>query len=316
MILETNVWLSGFLALGIGLLFLGLDLIISSRSKRLHNRLGGYALSTGRGTSAQADSDESPLNRRSLATRWGRDLQTELARADLPLTVSEYVLVNLVVGALGFMIGWIFLGNPGLGLVGLLVGIFSLRWYLRFLQAKRLEAFNGGLEGALAMIANVMRSGSSLSQAMDSVSREVAPPMSTELSRVTREVGLGLPIYQALDNLLRRNPSLDLDLAITAIKVNHEVGGNLTEILDRIAGTIRERIKLASEVRALTAQQRFSAVVLTLLPFAVGLGVFVLNPQYIATLWQSSCGLLMIGTGALLLGIGVLVIRRILAIQF
>ena len=315
MLIDANIWISGFLALGIGLVFLGLDLIVSGRSQNLQNRLSAYAPAENKRALREKEEAGTGLKKKNAATNWGREIQTELARADVPITVTEYLLANVVLSALGFLIGLLLLGSPLLGLFGMLVGMFAPRWYLRFLQAKRIEAFNGGLEGALVMIANVMRSGSGLSQAMESVSREVAPPISTEFARVVREVGLGLPIHEALDNLLRRNPSLDLDLTITAIKVNHEVGGNLAEILDRIAGTIRERVKLAGEVRALTAQQRFSAVVLTLLPVAVSLTVFVLNPEYISALWQSVCGFMMLGVGALLMGTGILVIKRILAIR-
>ena len=315
MLIDANIWISGFLALGIGLVFLGLDLIVSGRSQNLQNRLSAYAPAENKRALREKEEAGTGLKKKNAATNWGREIQTELARADVPITVTEYLLANVVLSALGFLIGLLLLGSPLLGLFGMLVGMLAPRWYLRFLQAKRIEAFNGGLEGALVMIANVMRSGSGLSQAMESVSREVAPPISTEFARVVREVGLGLPIHEALDNLLRRNPSLDLDLTITAIKVNHEVGGNLAEILDRIAGTIRERVKLAGEVRALTAQQRFSAVVLTLLPVAVSLTVFVLNPEYISALWQSVCGFMMLGVGALLMGTGILVIKRILAIR-
>ncbi|MBI4787288.1 MAG: type II secretion system F family protein [Chloroflexi bacterium] len=313
MLIDTNIWISSFFALGIALLFLGLDLIVSGRARDVQNRLSAYAPTENK---PEKDQAVTGLKRKGAATRWGRDIQTELARADLPVTVSEYLLANVLLSALGFLIGLVLLGHPLLGLTGLLAGLFAPRWYLRYLQAKRIEAFNGGLEGALVMLANVMRSGSGLSQAMESVSREVAPPISTEFARVVREVGLGLPIHEALDNLLRRNPSLDLDLTITAIKVNHEVGGNLAEILDRIASTIRERVKLAGEVRALTAQQRFSAVILTLLPVAVSLIVFILNPTYISALWQSVCGFLMLGAGALLMLTGMIAIKRILAFRF
>jgi tight adherence protein B len=139
--------------------------------------------------------------------------------------------------------------------------------------------------------------------------------MSSELGRVTREVGLGLTIQEALANMLRRMPSDDLDLLITAINVQHEVGGNLAEILDTIAHTIRERIRILGEIRTITAQQRLSGIILAILPVVLGFIMYLLNPQYISRMWQDICGLMMLFTGGVMIIIGYLVIRRITNIE-
>jgi tight adherence protein B len=150
---------------------------------------------------------------------------------------------------------------------------------------------------------------------METAAKEIAPPMSAELTRVTREIGLGLTMPEALANMLRRMPSDDLDLMITAINVQHEVGGNLAEILDNIAHTIRERIRIFGEIRTITAQQRLSGYILTVLPVALAFIMYLLNPEYISRMWQDLCGILMLATGALMMGLGYLVIRRITDIE-
>jgi tight adherence protein B len=141
------------------------------------------------------------------------------------------------------------------------------------------------------------------------------PPVSAEFQRVIREVGLGLTLQQALENLYRRIPSDDLDFMITAINIHREVGGNLAEILDTLAHTIRERVRIMGEIRAITAQQRLSALILSLLPVALGLVLYAMNPPYIASLWQSTCGLAMLGVGGVLIVLGYFTVRQIAVIE-
>jgi tight adherence protein B len=167
------------------------------------------------------------------------------------------------------------------------------------------------LGDTIILLSNALRSGYSLLQSMDTAARELSQPMAGELQRVTREVGLGLTIQDALMNMLRRMPSDDLDLLITAINVQHEVGGNLAEILDTIAHTIRERIRILGEIRTITAQQRLSGIILAVLPVILGFVMYFLNPSYISRMWQDICGLMMLFTGGLMILLGYLVIRRI-----
>jgi tight adherence protein B len=150
---------------------------------------------------------------------------------------------------------------------------------------------------------------------METAAKELAPPMGPELTRVTREVGLGLTIQEALANMYRRMPSDDLDLMITAINVQHEVGGNLAEILDNIAHTIRERIRIHGEIRTITAQQRLSGIILAALPVLLAFIMYILNPEYISRMWQDICGLMMLFTGGIMILLGYFIIRRITDIK-
>ena len=153
--------------------------------------------------------------------------------------------------------------------------------YVKLRQRARLSAFNARLGDTITMLANSLRSGYSLPQGMDMVAREQPSPVAEEFARVVREIGLGLSTEEALANLVRRVPSEDLDLMVTAINVQHEVGGNLAQILDAIGLTIRERVRIKGEINALTATVRFSGYVVSLMPVALTAILFIIRPEYI-----------------------------------
>ena len=144
------------------------------------------------------------------------------------------------------------------------------------------SAFNKQLPDTITLIANALRAGSSFLQAIELVVRESRPPISTEFGRVIREVNLGLPFDQALENMVRRVRSDDLELMATAISIQHQVGGNLAEILDSIAYTIRERVRIKGEIRTLTAQQRLSGYVVGFLPIGLAGFLFIAAPGFMA----------------------------------
>ena len=172
------------------------------------------------------------------------------------------------------------LRNPLFLLIGLVIGFFLPRFWLARRRNGRLGAFNKQLPDTITLIANALRAGSSFLQAIELVVRETRPPISIEFARVIREVNLGLPFEQALENMVRRVRSDDLELMATAIAIQHQVGGNLAEILDSIAYTIRERIRIKGEIRTLTAQQRLSGYVVAGLPIGLAGFLFVAAPGF------------------------------------
>lgn len=300
-------------------LFVGASLVFRGKSFEIAGRMDQLLpLRLPRATVAPSPPARQRNGRlsRFLSIGTGPDLAGELARADLHLTPPEYVLINLLSIVVGFVLAYVvFHENLLLALGGAVVGIYAPRGIVHHLQRKRLNEFNGQLGDTIVLLANSLRSGYSLLQSMETVTKELAPPVSVEFARVTREVGLGLTIREALANLLRRIPSDDLDFMITAVNIHQEVGGNLAEILDVIAHTIRERVRIMGEIRAITAQQRLSALVLSLLPVLLGLALYALNPEYISDLWHYTCGLLMLLVGGTLIILGYLLIRRIAAIE-
>ena len=318
---STVVGISLLAFLSIFLLFFGIDRMLNSTSNVIESRLDRYA-SRPAGTAAMIEAvgaqprAVSGLNRM-IASRAGSDkLATDLARADLKLTPSEFVLINFAAVLIGFLAALLLTrSNLILALVGGVVGFYMPRFYVRRLQAKRLDAFNNQLGDTLVLLSNSLRTGYSLLQSMETASKELPAPISQEFSRVVREIGLGLTIEDALTHLLQRINSEDLDLVITAINIQHEVGGNLAEILDTIAHTIRERVRIKGQIRALTASQRLSGNVVALLPVAVGGFLAAFNPSYVSSMWTETCGIAMLIFGAITITSGYFAIRKITDIE-
>jgi tight adherence protein B len=306
----------------------------------------GVAMSGGSGVSARleryasssAGADDAPAERESavvagisrvierqdMATR----LSTDLARADLKMRPAEFVLLwaitPIVFVAAAFAIGIIFEGfrNPGALVAFFILGIFAPRWYLRRRQAQRLRAFGEQLPDTITLLANSLRAGSSFLQGMELVTREARPPISEEFERVVREMQLGMALQPALNNLVRRVASEDLELMVTAIQIQSQVGGNLATVLDAIAHTIRERIRIKGEINTLTAMGRYSGYVITLLPIGLAAILFLISPSYIGIMVEKPpellglpMGVVFFLVGLISMGIGYLFIRRIVDIK-
>jgi tight adherence protein B len=254
------------------------------------------------------------LNAQAESTSYGGGLSRELARADLKFKAGEFILLILLsMGFFGFALYWLGGQNLVLAPVGAAVGFFLPRVYLKIMQAKRLTKFDGQLSDMLNLMVNGLRAGYSSMQAMEAVSKEMPAPISLEFRRVVQEMQLGVNMETALANLLRRIPSEDLDLVITAMNVQREVGGNLAEILATISHTIRERVRIKGEVRVLTSQVVYSGRFLTLLPFLIFGAIYVMNPGYLAAYLEEPR---IIGIGALvmcaiLLTIGTFIMNKI-----
>ncbi len=250
------------------------------------------------------------LNRVVEQRDFGANLARDIARADLKIKISEYLLIwlgcILGVPAGMFLASVIFpaLANPFLLLIGGLIGFMIPRFWLNRRKNGRLNQFNKQLPDTITLIANGLRAGSSFLQAIELVVREARPPVSTEFGRVIREVNLGLGFDDALENMVRRVRSDDLELMATAISIQHNVGGNLAEILDSIAYTIRERVRIKGEIRTLTAQQRLSGYVVGFLPIGLAGFLFIAAPGFMAPMFDDSVSILGLPAGVIILIIG------------
>ncbi|HEY6041210.1 MAG TPA: type II secretion system F family protein [Anaerolineae bacterium] len=303
--------------LAVAFIFAAFAIILRRQSISLEKRLDPQAAQWSAGFSQTEQARPGGFTaRRIVPADMRARVAAELARADLKLTVFEYVLANIGAVFVGGLLGYvIFRGNLVTALAGAVLGAFAPRMYVRFLQGRRLANFENQLNDMLMLLSNSLRSGYGLTQSVENIARELAPPTSLEFARVTREVALGLSAQDALRNLYRRMPSDDLDLIITTITVQQEVGGNLAEILDTIAFTIRERVRIKRELRVMTAQQRFTGYVLGFMPVALAAVIFALSPGYMSVLWQETCGWEMVIAGLFWMLIGFLIIRRILALR-
>jgi tight adherence protein B len=304
--------------------------IVRNNKKRspeeVMERMGRYATreellavvdSSGRHTpSSVATSLEQLMQGRSIIER----TSNALMRADLRITVGEF-LVFRVLGAIGgFGLGFlgvaVFAPAFGilLGLVLALVGFQAPAIYVGIKGNMRRKKFVNQLGDTITLMANSLRAGYSLLQTMELVSRETKDPIATEFSRVVREVGLGISTEEAMQNMLRRVPSEDLDLLVTAINIQHEVGGNLAQILSTIGHTIRERVRIQGEVRVLTAQVQLSGYIITAMPVALAAFIGATNPSYLGELfvWPWIC--LPIGAAVMVI-IGFFTMRKIAKIE-
>jgi tight adherence protein B len=243
------------------------------------------------------------------------NIRTDLARADLQLRVTEFLLITGVSVVLAYVLGHLLFDTPVMGLAFAVVGFFVPRIYVNVRKRQRLNAFNDQLGDTITLLANSLRSGFSIVQSMDTVANQLPKPISVEFHRVTQEIGLGLHYEEALNNMLRRVPSDDLDLMITAINIQGRVGGNLAEILDTIGHTIRERVRIKGEIRVLTAQQMISGYILTGLPVVLGFVLYLLNKEYIGRMFSDPCGWIMLGVSTLMIVTGFLIIRKIVDIE-
>ena len=162
---------------------------------------------------------------------------------------------------------------------------------------------------------NSLRAGYSTMQAMEVISNEMPVPISEEFGRVVMELQLGVPFDTAMANLMRRMPSADMDLVITAMSVQREVGGNLAEVLDAISFTIRERVRIKGEIKAMTAQGRITGYVITALPFALAGLIYMMTPDFMGVLFTDPCGYVLIIVSIIMIGLGYFVINKIVSIE-
>lgn len=321
-----------FILLGVGVAF-----VVGDRSVNVDQRLEQFGGAEWEPEFLDAEAEAESQKANELADRldsafeargfgFFESIRTQIARGDLKLRVSEYLLLIVIMAILVGGLAWFFFGQSLLfGTIGLFLGALIPGFYTRYAATRRIRAFNDQLSDTLNLWVNALRSGYSVLQSMEAIATEMPPPISSEFERVIQEVRLGIDTEDALDNILRRVPSEDFDLVVTAVKVQREVGGNLSEILDTISFTIRERVRIKGEIRTLTAQGRASGWIITFLPIALGLFLNFSNPEYIGELFVRDpetmildvlpCGWLMVGTALTMIVVGGVAIQRIVDIE-
>ncbi len=301
------------------MLFVGIAISVRSGRSDVEQRLGDIV------EQRQIDVDEIKRIKTTPVTDWinkrvegssiGENISKSLARADVKMKPGEFVALMIIASFVLGLLAW-FIGNRSLivGLIGVIIGPFLPRGYVNSQQSKRLIRFNEQLGDMLNLMVNGLRAGYSTMQAMEAVSKELPPPISDEFYRVVQEMQLGIPMERSLDNLLRRIPSDDLDLVITAINVQREVGGNLAEILDTISYTIRERVRIKGEIRVLVAQVMYSGRFLSMLPvFVIGI-LYLINREYIMEFFNPEsgiCGYIALGLAASLIVAGYFAMNKL-----
>src|SRR5215472_13401191 len=294
-------------------------------SEDFQARLAAYGVTTaGAAQMPNAAGFRDTLNHlfQPAADRFGRgdtkkgkpSVAEQLQRADLKLRTSEYFMIQLGSTALFALIGFVRWGLIQAIIAGVL-GYLLPGIYVKYRIGQRLKAFNAQLGDTLTLLSNAIKAGYSFAQAIDTVAKNAVPPIGDEFSRAVREMNLGGSPDEALMNITKRVVSPDFDLVSTAYSIHRTVGGNLAEILDNIAYTIRERVRIKGEIQTLTAQARASGWIITLLPIILATFMFFVTPTYFQPMFGNIVGWILISIAIFMIFVGNLIIRRIVAIE-
>jgi len=224
-------------------------------------------------------------------------------------------LIKLSSGVITGGFVFLFTGKFFIGLIFGILGLFFPKVIARISYNKNIDRFNNQLIDGLSSIANSLRAGSGFQQALEVLVRESSPPMSEEFGQVIHEIRLGVPIAEALDNLVKRVDSRELRISIAAINIARETGGKLAEILNNIASTMRERHKLQGKIKALTAQGRVSGIIVGSLPLFLGFVLYLMDPEMMKPMFTTPIGYVLIGLVVFMLAIGGFIIKKIITID-
>jgi tight adherence protein B len=242
----------------------------------------------------------------------------QLDRAGVPLRVGEYYLIRWAMAGVFFLAPFIFgisIFNAAVGIgLGVLGYMLPAQW-VNNQRNKRVNKINAQLVDLLGMTSNSLKSGYGLMQGFEFSSKQLPDPLGQEIRRMLRESTLGMSAEQALNQLGERIASKDMDMVITAINIQRSVGGNLAEILDNVAHTMRERERIRGEINTLTAQQKMTGIVIGLLPVFMFLIFMVINPDYMSLLFETTAGRLIIAGSIVMEIMGYIMIRKIMAIE-
>ena|SRR5215813_507614 len=259
---------------------------------------------------------EIPLvNRFLLRLQTALQLKRMLDQADLHITPSRLLMFSGMAGILGALaISMVSISMLFIILAGVLAASipFVHVWWKR---KKRFDHFLENLPDALELMSRALSAGHGFAEALHMVSTEMPDPIATEFRKTYEEQNLGLSLKLALDNMTDRIPLLDLRMCVTAVLIQRETGGNLAEILEKVAHTIRERFRIMGDLKTLTTSSRLSAWILCGLPIFVAFAVTFLNPDYMSVLWKDPRGHWLIAAAVIMQISGMLVVRKILAIK-
>lgn len=247
---------------------------------------------------------------------FGRKLQTELLRAGMLLRPSEFLIITAIAaaaaGVIGVMLGR---GNPIFGVLLAFVGAAGPYMSMKNKQGQRQRRISQQIPDALDLLASSLRSGHSFLRGLQVVCTQMSPPITDEFERVVDEVRLGQALELALDHVLDRTGNYDLELIISAVQTQLSIGGNLAEIMDNISSMIRERVRLAGEIAAATAEGRFSALILGGMPFGLAFMISIVSPGYLNPMFQSPMGMMLLGVAGGMMLMGAIIIKKMLEID-
>jgi tight adherence protein B len=255
------------------------------------------------------------MNRTLLELQVATNIKRVLDQADVEITVTRLIMFSLMAGLLAGLAASVLtvslLVILACGIFGAIIPFVHVFWK----RKKRFDKFLEHLPDALELMSRALSAGHAFSEALHMVSVEMPEPISKEFRKTYEEQNLGLSLKLALENLTQRMPLLDLRLCVTAVLIQRETGGNLAEILEKVAHTIRERFRILGDLKTLTTSSRLSAWLLCGLPIGVAVAVSAMNPEYMSILWKDPRGHKLIYLAAFLQISGMLIVKKILKIK-
>ncbi len=259
----------------------------------------------------EAASRSTRLNERLGRLGFGRRVEEQLIAADSKQTVSEYLTGRLVMAIAGLLVGALLTRAWWGGVIVAIGGWMVPAFMLQRRRASRLRSFDNTLPNVLDLLVGSLRAGQGLFSGLSVVAQEMPAPVGPDFERVLQEIALGYSSNEALAHLSQRVGSRDLELVVTAIQIQSEVGGNLAEVLASISDTIRDRVQLQAQIRAITASQRMTGLMLSLLPLALAIILSVINPGYMAPLFQPGWPMMILIGAIVLVAVGNLIMNRV-----
>jgi tight adherence protein B len=260
--------------------------------------------------------DPFPAVSRALEKRGYLDpLTRQLARAGWDMRASEFAVLNVAAAVVPMFAVWMLTRSAPFSLVALILGGVFPYFAARVAQGQRLKKFETQLPDGLILIASSLRSGYGFMRAVQVLTQEMEPPISNEFRKTLEEVNVGIPTEEALHHMAERVDSYDLELTVSAVSMQLQVGGNLASLLETIAETVRERQRIRAEISTLTAEARLSGVILFCLPLAMLAIISFLNPGYVGPLIKSQLGHLLVGAAIAFQGLGGLIMYRMLQLE-
>ena len=315
----TDAWLTLVLGAAFAGTFLLAVLILSVTSKGRKRR--SLAVLMGRGKKATDETSWVPTGlaqageRLAVAGGFGSRLEAKIEQAGLPMKAGEFIALIVVAAIAGGVFGAILLPNIVVVLMfAIIAGLAPYAWLVRT-RSQRQKKMSEQLADVLAILASSLRAGHSFLQALDHVANEIKDPSATEFHRVVSEIRLGRPVDDAMIEMAERIGSEDMRWAVMAVNIQRQVGGNLAEVLDIVANTVRERAYVHRQVRVLSAEGRLSIIILAGLPFGVFFYLMLVSPDYVSVLFTTMFGRILLAAGGCLMAVGIFVMTRIVRID-
>jgi len=306
-----------FFILSIGLLKAALGSHIDIQ-RRLHSGLDERSEEPVKKKHSEHNAKESPLKRLLffVSKSYIDKMDDQLSIAGIPLKAEEYLAIRILgitaIPSLILFFDGSLIVAAGFAIIGAMLPPVILNLYTK----KRRNLFHIQLSDALTVMCNSLKTGFSLQVAMGSISREMPDPIGKEFARLVREMQLGMSLEESLQRMVNRTQCEDLELLTTTIIIQRQTGGNLSEILDNISHTIKERIALANEIKLITTTGRTSGYVVGLLPVFILAGLMILNPEYVSMFFETRMGKVLLAVAAAMELVGFLFVRKLIAIKY